>query len=323
MSNYNKHDAVLGIDIGGTNTKYGLVTPDGKLIHKGSCPTNSGKPISALFKNILGTVKKVKKDLNIIGIGIGAPNANYFNGYIESPPNLKWGTVNVKKELKKLISCPVALTNDANAGAIGEMIFGNGKGINNFIFITLGTGLGSGLIVDGKLVYGHDGFAGEIGHVIVKENGRLCGCGRKGCLETYVSAPGLKRTAFEILSDLNCESLLTKIPYEKLTAKNIFEAAAAKDKVAMLAFEKTGEILGKALANSIAYLSPKAIFLFGGLVEAGDLLFKPVKKYMNANTLNIMKNKVTIMPSGLDEGSAAVLGAAALIINELEKLKLK
>lgn len=312
-------EVVVGIDIGGTNTKFGIVTLEGKLLYKSSCPTNSDKPISLLFKKILNDIKKYQKDFKIIGVGIGAPNANYFSGYIEAPPNLGWGTIDVKKEMGKLISCPVALTNDANAGAIGELIFGNGKGINDFIFITLGTGLGSGLIVDGKLVYGHDGFAGEIGHVIVKENGRQCGCGRKGCLETYVSAPGLKRTAYEILSDLNIESSLNKIPYQKVSAKDIYKAAVAGDKVAKLAFEKTGEILGKALANSVAYLSPKAIFLFGGLVEAGDLLFNPVKKHMNENMLNILKNKTKVLPSGLKEGSAAVLGAAALIINEINK----
>lgn len=312
-------EVVVGIDIGGTNTKFGIVALDGKLLFKSSCPTNSDKPISNLFKKILIDIKKYQNEFKITGIGIGAPNANYFTGYIEAPPNLGWGTVDVKKEMGKLISCPVALTNDANAGALGELIFGNGKGINDFIFITLGTGLGSGLIVDGKLVYGHDGFAGEIGHVIVKENGRQCGCGRKGCLETYVSAPGLKRTAYEILSDLNIESSLNKIPYEKVTAKDIYKAAVAGDKIAILTFEKTGEILGKALANSVAYLSPKAIFLFGGLVEAGDLLFKPVIKHMNENMLNIMKNKTKVLPSGLKEGSAAVLGAAALIITELNK----
>lgn len=310
-------EVVVGIDIGGTNTKFGIVTRDGKLLFKSSCPTNSDKPIAQLFKKILTDVKKFQKNFKIAGIGIGAPNANYFTGYIEAPPNLGWGTVDVKKEIRKLISCPVALTNDANAGALGELIFGNGKGISDFIFITLGTGLGSGLIVDGKLVYGHDGFAGEIGHVIVKENGRQCGCGRKGCLETYVSAPGLKRTAFEILSDLNIESTLNKIPYEKLTAKDIYKAAVSGDKVAKLAFEKTGEVLGKALANSVAYLSPKAIFLFGGLAESGDLLFKPVKKYMNENMLNILQNKTKVLPSGLAEGNAAVLGAAALIITDL------
>jgi len=312
-------EVVVGIDIGGTNTKFGIAALDGKLLFKSSCPTNSDKPISNLFKKILIDIKKYQNEFKITGIGIGAPNANYFTGYIEAPPNLGWGTVDVKKEMGKLISCPVALTNDANAGALGELIFGNGKGINDFIFITLGTGLGSGLIVDGKLVYGHDGFAGEIGHVIVKENGRQCGCGRKGCLETYVSAPGLKRTAYEILSDLNIESSLNKIPYEKVTAKDIYKAAVAGDKIAILTFEKTGEILGKALANSVAYLSPKAIFLFGGLVEAGDLLFKPVIKHMNENMLNIMKNKTKVLPSGLKEGSAAVLGAAALIITELNK----
>lgn len=312
------NDVVLGIDIGGTNTKFGLVTFKGELIYRSSVKTNSDKPINKLFKSILSDIKKSGAEFNLSGIGIGAPNANYFSGYIESPPNLKWGTVNVNEEFRRLIDVPVALTNDANAGAIGEMIFGKGKNIKDFIFITLGTGLGSGLIVGGNLVYGHDGFAGEIGHVIVKENGRQCGCGRRGCLETYVSAPGLKRTANELLSELNSESLLKKLPYESMTAKDIYNAALKGDEIALLAFERTGEILGKALANSIAYLSPKAIFLFGGLVEAGDLLFKPVKKHMKNNTLNIMKNKVKVLPSGLEEGNAAILGAAALIINELK-----
>jgi glucokinase len=221
--------------------------------------------------------------------------------------------------LKRWYKVPVVLTNDANAAALGEMMFGAAKGMKDFIVITLGTGLGSGIVANGNLIYGHDGFAGEIGHTRVYPDGRQCGCGRKGCLERYASATGICITMQEILSNSKVTSELRDIDSDKLTSKNIYDAAKRGDKLALEAFEKTGYYLGLQLADSVAYTSPEAIILFGGLAAAGDLIFKPTKKYLEENLLGIFKNKVKLIPSGLTKGNTAILGAAALIWNELQK----
>lgn len=320
-----KQKVVLGIDIGGTNTAFGFVDPEGKLLVEFSFPTHSQESAEKLFSRLHPEVKKLFSSLEnnyqLVGIGVGAPNANYYKGTVELPPNLNWGTVNIVELCEKYFSVPCAITNDANAAAIGELKFGAGKGLKDFIVITLGTGVGSGIIVNGELVYGHDGFAGEIGHTIYDVNGRQCGCGRKGCLETYASASGIKRTVFELLADTNYQSLLSEISFDELNSKMISDAALKGDKIALMAFDLTAKILGIKLADAVAHTSPEAIIIFGGLANAGGLILEPTKKYMEEYMLNIFKNKVKILPSGLKNGNAAILGSAALIWNELDKNK--
>ncbi|MCD6116702.1 ROK family protein [bacterium] len=315
-------NVTLGIDIGGTNTVFGLVDRAGKCYVKDSIPTNAHEPAEKLLNRLFLRFDKIYNSMSdnyiLRGIGIGAPNGNYYRGTVENPPNLSWGQVNFVELVKHYKNVPILLTNDANAAALGEMEFGVARGMKNFVLITLGTGLGSGIVVNGEVVYGYDGFAGEIGHIIVKENGRQCGCGRKGCLETYASATGLKRTVFEFISSLNVESSLRNISYKELSAEMVYDAAVANDSIALAAFEFTAEILGKALANTVAHLSPEAIILFGGLETAGDLFLKPLKYHLEDNLLNLYKNKVKILRSGLPKGDAAILGGSALIWNELD-----
>ncbi len=314
---------VIGIDIGGTNTRFGFVDKQGKLIHSCSISTFARKKAELLFERLFEKIdedfKKFSAEYELTGIGIGAPNANYYKGTVEQPPNLSWGTVNVLEIIKKYSPLRSAITNDANAAAIGEMLFGAARGMKDFIVITLGTGLGSGIVVNGQLVYGADGFAGELGHTIYDRNGRECGCGRKGCLETYASASGIRKTVIEMLETSNTPSELRNIDVNCLTSKDIAEAAKRGDKIALDAFDFTAKILGFKLADTVVHTSPEAIILFGGLALAGDLIIKPTKIYMEEYMLNIFKNKVKVIPSALPGGSAAVLGAAALIWNEIEK----
>ncbi len=317
-------DIVAGIDIGGTNTKIGLVDREGLCISEASIETNGREPASQLVSRIAHSVLEMyeaRKAYHVLkGIGIGAPNANYYKGTVEYPPNLAWpGVTDVVGMFKKHLAVPAAITNDANAAALGELYFGNGKGLRDFIVITLGTGLGSGLIVNGALVYGHDGFAGELGHMIVDPGGRECGCGRRGCLETYASATGICRTVFELLALRRAESELRQVPFATLTAKMISEAALRDDPIACEAFEVTGRILGSKLADSVVHTSPSAIILFGGLAAARELIFEPTARHLEASLLNIFRGKVRLLPSGLKEGTSAILGSAALIWNELEK----
>ncbi len=320
-----KKKVAIGIDVGGTNTVFGLVDEAGECIYESSILTyadqDADQLFSRLFIKIDNDFKKYSDDYELIGIGIGAPNANYYKGTVEQPPNLNWGIVNVLEIVKKYSPLPSAITNDANAAAIGEMIFGAAKEMKDFIVITLGTGLGSGIVVNGELVYGSDGFAGEIGHTIVDPNGRECGCGRKGCLETYSSASGIKRTVYELMGTTNIPSELRNVSFNQLTSKDIADAANNGDKLALAAFDYTAKILGVKLADSVAHLSPEAIILFGGLALAGDLIFIPTKRYMEEYMLNIFKNKVKLLPSALPGAHAAVLGASALIWNELKKTK--
>lgn len=322
-----KVNVTVGIDIGGTNTVFGFVDETGKSIFESSIPTKASEGAEPLFKRLFEEISKAfeqfKSEYELIGIGIGAPNANYYKGTVELPPNLGWGIVKVLEIVKKYSPLPSAITNDANAAAIGEMIFGAAKGMKDFIVITLGTGLGSGIVVNGELVYGADGFAGEIGHTIYDVNGRQCGCGRKGCLETYASASGIKRTVYELLADRNTPSVLRKISFEDLTAKDISDAANKGDVIALEAFDYTAKVLGLKLADAVAHLSPEAIILFGGLASAGPLIFEPTKRYMEEYMLNIFRNKVKLIPSGLPNGNSAVLGSSALIWNELKKMKVK
>jgi len=319
-------DAVVGIDIGGTFTKFGVIDRVGTVLKEGSVPTDQTDDFNVYLAGLSDAVDKVVLELgntvSIKGIGIGAPNGNYKSGSIEFAPNLKWANGKVVRLVDLLqahFKMPVAVTNDANAAAIGEMIYGGAKGMKDFILITLGTGLGSGVVVNGELVYGNDGFAGEIGHVRVKDNGRVCGCGRRGCLETYVSAPGIKRTVFELLAEYNGNSELSKYSFDELTSEMIYQAATRGDKIALEAFRITGETLGIKLADSVAHTAPEKIFIFGGLAKSGDYILKPTRESFNANLLRIWQNKIPIELSSLSEGNVAILGASALIWQELNK----
>jgi glucokinase len=316
-------EVVIGVDIGGTFTKYGIVYRHGNCLIENSISTNSGNGVEEFLKDATKAFKNDLakfSDISLKGIGIGAPNGNYYNGTIEFAPNLKWkGIIHLVDLFKKNFDVPIVLTNDANAAAIGEMIYGNAKDLRDFIVITLGTGLGSGIVSNGEVIYGHDGFAGEIGHTIVRHNGRQCGCGRKGCLETYASATGIKRTVYKLLADSLEESKLRAVSFNELSAEMITEAAKNGDKIAIEAFEYTGLLLGQTLADSVAYTSPKVIFLFGGLAKAGNLILEPTRRHLENNLLNIYKGKVNVLISGMEELNAAIMGAGALAWKELEK----
>lgn len=315
---------VVGIDIGGTNSVFGLVDREGNMYGEGVVPTRKfpdfDQYLEELFIGISNISKNVGEEFELMGIGIGAPNANYYDGTIWNAANLVWkGTVPFVEKMKRYYpNIPIIITNDANAAAIGEMIYGGAKGMKDFIVVTLGTGLGSGFVSGGKLIYGHDSFAGELGHVIVNKGGRMCGCGRKGCLETYVSATGIKRTAFKLLADHLEDSEFRNISYNDLTAEMITKAALNGDPLAIEAYEYTGMMLGQALADAVAITSPEAIFLFGGLAKAGKYIFEPTKRYMEMHMLANFRNKVKLLPSGIDGKNAAVLGASALIWQERE-----
>ncbi len=315
-------EVALGIDIGGTNTAFGLVDREGNCLVDGTIPTAGYAEPAAYVAAVCMQLKDVLlklPDITLRGIGIGAPNGNYYNGTIEFAPNLRWkGVIPIAALFQKHFPHLVKVTNDANAAAIGEMMYGGAKGMRDFIVITLGTGLGSGIVANGGLVYGHDGFAGELGHTIVDPNGRQCGCGRRGCLETYASAPGIKRTVFALLADSSAESRMRSISFDDLTAARISEFAREGDVIAREAFEYTGRVLGIKLADAIAHTSPEAIFLFGGLANAGELIFEPTRRSMEEHVLKIYQNKVKLLPSGLRDKNVAVLGASALLWNELD-----
>ncbi len=310
---------VLGVDIGGTNTVFGMVDARGHVVASGSIKTRKHADFEAYISELHDEVMRLLEANDAVdkiqGIGIGAPNGNYYTGEILNAPNLPWGN---RLRLAEKVShafngIPVAITNDANAAALGEMTYGAARGMKDFIMITLGTGVGSGIVVNGQLVYGHDGFAGELGHVIVKKNnGRMCGCGRTGCLEAYCSATGVARTAREFIELRSDPSLLRKLDIENITSKDVYDAAMSGDKLAQEIFEYTGTILGEALADFIAFSSPQAIILFGGLAKSGDLLLKPIKKAIDKTILPIFKGKTQILISELKESDAAVLGASAL-----------
>lgn len=323
-------NVAIGIDIGGTNSVIGVVDQEGNVLVRDSISTPSHGDInkyidelSAAVQELIKSVKLMNPETNVLGIGVGAPNANYYNGTIEQAPNLSFkGVVHFIELLKKKFpeTYLMALTNDANAAALGEMIYGGAKGIKNFAMYTLGTGVGSGIVVNGDLVYGHDGFAGECGHTTLVPEGRNCGCGGKGHLEAYCSAPGMKRTAFELMAKYNAnDSLLADKSFRELSSKDIYEAALKGDKVAIEVFEQTGKYLGQGLADTVHHLSPEAIFLFGGPVAAGDFIFKPTIESMEKHLLPIFKNKIKVLPSKLKAGDAAIVGASALVWKEIEK----
>lgn len=322
--------AAIGIDIGGTNTAIGVVDHLGNVMVNTTIPTPKHGDIdryvsdlATAIKEIIKSVKLVNPEINILGIGIGAPNGNYYSGTIEYAPNLSFkGIIRFVELLKKHFPDMenISLTNDANAAAIGEMIYGGAKEMKNFVVYTLGTGVGSGLVVNGDLVYGHDGFAGECGHTTLIPNGRFCGCGAQGHLEAYCSAPGMARTAFELMAKYNAtDSMLANKSFNELDSKMIYDAAQKGDKIALEVFEKTGEYLGQGLADTVHHLSPETIFLFGGPVAAGNFIFEPTIKSMEKHLLPIFKNKIKVLPSKLKAGDAAIVGASALAWKEIEK----
>ena len=323
QSSYNKSiimnkPYVIGMDMGGTNTVFGIVDARGNVVSKAAVKTGTHQDINLYVQDIYNELTKLINEVGgisaIKGIGVGAPNGNYYTGNIEFAPNLNWkGVIPFSQLMKEKFGIPTVLTNDANAAAIGEMTYGAARGMKNFIMITLGTGVGSGIVIDGKLVYGHDGFAGELGHTCsVRNNGRQCACGKTGCLETYASANGVARTAREILETRKDDSLLRNIPIEAITSKDVHDAAVQGDLVALEIFEFTGKILGEALSDFVAFSAPEAIVLFGGLTKSGDYILKPIVEHMEKNLLAIWRGKIKVLFSDLKEADAAVLGASAL-----------
>ncbi len=308
-------ELALGIDVGGTNTAYGVVNNKGQIVFEGVTPTKSHLQPESLVDFLYEELKNVSFHDKIDGIGIGAPNGNHFTGNIEFAPNLHWkGIVPITELLEKKFNRKTILTNDANAAAVGEMLFGVARGLKNFVTITLGTGLGSGIVIDGKVVYGHDGLAGEYGHIRVVENGRLCGCGRKGCLETYASATGMVRSVRELESEHKATSVLTNLP--DVSSRKILTAASEGDAFAMEIVDFTAKILGNSLADFLCFSNPKAYILFGGCAYAGQLFAQKVNKYMEENALKIYQNKVDVLISELQDKNAAVLGTAAIVLSE-------
>ena len=312
---------VIGLDLGGTNSVFGIVDARGEIkattaIKTGGY-TNVEDYVKASVEALQPIIEQVGGIEKIKAMGIGAPNGNYYNGTIEFAPNLAWaknGVVPLAKLFSDQLGVPVALTNDANAAAIGEMVYGVARGMKNFIVITLGTGVGSGIVVNGQLLYGHDGFAGELGHVIMVRGaeGRSCGCGRTGCLEAYCSATGVARTARELLAKTDRSSLLREMNPEDITSLDVSIAAGKGDELAKEIYEFTGNMLGEACADFAAFSSPEAFIFFGGMVKAGDLIMEPIKRSYNEHVMNIFKNKAQFLISGLDGASAAVLGASAI-----------
>ena len=310
---------VVGIDIGGTNTVFGIVDARGNVLASSSIKTQRHQQFDDYIAELHEELSKLIEENcgieRVKGIGVGAPNANYYTGNIEHAANLPWkGIIPFAEVMSNKFGVPVALTNDANAAARGEMTYGAARGMKDFIMITLGTGVGSGIVSNGHLIYGHDGFAGELGHVIIRrENGRQCGCGSKGCLETYTSATGVARTAREFIETRsNEDSLLRKIALESITSKDVFDAAQDGDQIAKDVFAFTGQVLGEALADFVKFSSPEAIILFGGLAKSGDLLMKPLRQSMEDNLMPIFKGKVKLLFSEMKDADAAILGASAL-----------
>lgn len=310
---------VIGLDLGGTNSVFGIVDRRGNIVASTSMKTqgfyDADEYVNASLQALKGIIDKVGGIDKIKAMGIGAPNANYYTGSIENAPNLAWakGVVPLAKMFSDALGIPAAMTNDANAAAIGEMKYGVAQGMKNFIVITLGTGVGSGIVVNGQLLYGSDGFAGELGHVtMVREGGRSCGCGRKGCLEAYCSATGVARTAREVLENSNRPSLLRELDADKITSLDVSIAAEKGDELANEIFRFTGKMLGEACADFAAFSSPEAFIFFGGLIKAGDLIMNPIKEAYDSHVMPIFKGKAQFLVSGLDGAGAAVLGASAL-----------
>ena len=320
MTTQQQKPYVIGLDLGGTNSVFGIVDQRGEIKATTAIKTQGYDKVEDYVKASVDALQVIIDQVggidNIKAMGIGAPNGNYYNGTIEYAPNLAWahdGIVPLAQMFSDQLGIPVALTNDANAAAIGEMTYGVARGMKNFIMITLGTGVGSGIVVNGQLLYGHDGFAGELGHVIMRrENGRPCGCGRTGCLEAYCSATGVARTAREFLTTRQDASLLRELDPEQITSLDVSIAAGKGDALAKEIYEFTGNMLGEACADFAAFSSPEAFVFFGGMAKAGDLIMEPIKKSYNEHVLKIFKGKAQFLVSSLDGASAAVLGASAI-----------
>lgn len=310
----------IGIDVGGTTTKFGIVSSEGKILCQDRLPTNTHDDVADFIDELYGKLEPMMASVGgkekIVGIGMGAPNGNIYTGTIEYAPNLKWkGIIPIAELMQKKFGLPTKLTNDANAAAVGEMMYGCAKNMKHFITITLGTGVGSGIVIDGKIVVGHDGFAGELGHTIIRPGGRPHkSTGMRGSLEAYASATGVRETAIELLTEHpEKSSLLRDYSINELTSETVYDCAMKGDRIANEIFEFTGQILGESLANFVMFSSPEAIVLFGGLTKAGPLLINPTRKHMEANLLPIFRNKVKLLFSELKEADAAILGASALI----------
>jgi len=316
-----KQKLTVGVDIGGTNTVFGFVEENGKCVFSSSITTNPDEEADLFISRLSNQIKEdfnhYSSNYSLSGIGIAAPMANHLNGTIETPSNIKWGKVNFVAKIEKYFEVPVAIINDANAAALGEYEYGLGKGLKNFIVITLGTGLGSGIIMNGNLLHGKGGLTAEFGHVIINPNGRHCNCGRTGCLETYASANGIRRTVFELMARYNEESELRNIPFSKISGQLINDLATKGDPLALRAFQYTGEILGIALANLAISFVPELIILFGGLADSDELLLDPTRKYFEKNLLQIYKGKIKIQRSSMENEMSAILGASSLISNEI------
>ena len=309
----------VGIDIGGTGTKFGIVDRVGNVLFTGDISTKKHKKVETfideLHEKLFALIQTVGGSGRIRGIGVGAPNGNFYTGTVDYAPNLPWkGIIPLAQLIQDKFQLPANLTNDANAAAVGEMMYGAAQGMKDFIMITLGTGVGSGIVANGHLILGHDGFAGELGHTIIIPDGRYHqGTGKYGSLESYASATGVMLTAKEILEKTNEESLLRKVPVDEIDSKKVYDAAIQGDKIAKEIFDYTGKILGLALANFVMFSSPEAIILFGGLTKAGDLILKPTREHMEANLIQVFQNRVKILVSHLRESDAAILGASALV----------
>ena len=317
-----KKSIALGIDIGGTNTIYGFIESGGTIIFHEEIPTHGSMPVMDLVDRIdqkANLFLSENIDYTLKGIGIGAPNGNHYTGMIQDPPNLSWGNVDIVSIFAKNFDCEIALTNDANAAALGEKTFGIAKNMDDFIVVTLGTGLGSGIFSSGKLLYGHDGFAGEMGHISIDYNGRRCNCGNKGCLEAYASASGIKTTVSKMLTDDPDNKLLQSLSKEKIDGFLLDKAFDEGDKSAIQIYEYTGEKLGQGLALVSNLLSPEAFIFYGGFSNAGERILPPARKIMNQNLINASEGKVKLLQSGLPQGQAGILGAASLIWSKNNK----
>jgi len=317
-----KKSIALGIDIGGTNTIYGFIESEGTIVFHEEIPTHGSMPVMDLVDRIdqkANSFLSENIDYTLKGIGIGAPNGNHYTGMIQDPPNLSWGNVDIVSIFAKNFDCEIALTNDANAAALGEKTFGIAKNMDDFIVVTLGTGLGSGIFSSGKLLYGHDGFAGEMGHISIDYNGRRCNCGNKGCLEAYASASGIKTTVSKMLTDDPDNKLLQSLSKEKIDGFLLDKAFDEGDESAIQIYEYTGEKLGQGLALVSNLLSPEAFIFYGGFSNAGERILSPARKIMNQNLINASEGKVKLLQSGLPQGQAGILGAASLIWSKNNK----
>lgn len=310
----------IGIDIGGTSSKFGFTDREGNIIKQTRMATQDFKGSQEFIRGLKERLEDMHTLDHVVGIGVGAPNGNFYNGTIEEPPNLPWkGISPFAQEIEEALGIKCVVTNDANAAALGEMVYGRAQNMRDIVVLTIGTGLGCGIISNGELVYGKHGLAGELGHTLVNPNGRVCGCGKRGCLETYVSATGIRRTVYKLLADHTDASILRSVSFDKLSTTAITDAAMEGDKIAIEAFRYTGRILGMKAADFVIHTDPEAIFLLGGLAKAGKYLFEPAQEYMESNLMPLFKDRgIELIPSGLKDDDAPILGASSLVWKYLD-----